>query len=1140
MDTKINNIKTDAQRLPMGYEIQPNTIKMLEEKLKMMHSLLHRGFLENTEIQDKFDRASNSTATFNKPKIVIKMAKVTSIRYRKSEDIRQAMHTFLVTVHRLKTPFFYLLTGKEGEVELLLGLYDHEEYKNKLENTFQTFLTILPGFLPGCELKRLEKGGEKLLEYLDALPNKRVITGIPAEKDKREDKQTQDRTIFGIEQLADAMPEHFAVLTVACPVSDSHNKKTQEDVSRWHDFAHGFVKITEQIAHAEQEGTGGGTSLTEGKSDTKTSSESAGQSLTKRPNLPVSILKLLEFYTVGGAYPQSSENRTVSDQTSTGVSSSATTSSNWQKGSTDSIALTLEHTNKQALYLEELLGRLHKRLDVGTGVGMWRTVTEVYADKPPHVEKAAQILAGLLAGSESSLDPIRIINVPDTVDPFGTMDNKGLKVIDSHPLGQEYQYLSTLLTSNELAHITMLPIHELPGLPVEKLTDYGRSQIHGSEDKSISIGYLVDREIETKRQITISTSQLQRHCFVTGATGSGKSNTMRGLLTELWNDQGIPFLVIEPVKREYRGMQSCIKGGMRIFTLGKGYNDFSINPFDFEPVVGLVPHIDHLKAAFNASLGTYSSMPFILEDIIYRVYEQYGWNLESGENRLLYKAADALGEEVPSKSLRNLFLPRLSDMIPLVEESIQKFFPSITDYGGSLMGALRARLSSMTRGAKGALLNQQHSVSFRELLSKPCILELSPFADNDEKSFVMALILMRLYEYRQSEDLKGEIQEPDRLRHLLVIEEAHRLLSKPNASGEHTAQSRQKGVEVFADVLSEIRSYGQGIVIVDQIPSKLIPDVLRNTDVKIAHRLVDREDRQVLGATMNLDDDQLQDLAKARTGQASVYFGGLRKALRVQVSQAPLGPGICDDKDPHLVREYFSAFGGIDIDFDVMRLKREPDISMALAVGYLTIALTEDPDIFKGLREEACSRIKEMLKLNSDEHVWPALVPGFYKIREQFIVQGIPMYLAAYMTIVSASVLRAWLKNEINLNDRIKCLTAENKGLGLLYARQQCAVDLLQHLIGIRLQGKRSSFQEEVERGLRYIESQKGIIPLKEILANHSNELVMKYTISEAALNNLILRHLCSYKTDNDELRALAGVATNELRNTLTLAEDIA
>jgi hypothetical protein len=164
------------------------------------------------------------------------------------------------------------------------------------------------------------------------------------------------------------------------------------------------------------------------------------------------------------------------------------------------------------------------------------------------------------------------------------------------------------------------------------------------------------------------------------------------------------------------------------------------------------------------------------------------------------------------------------------------------------------------------------------------VFELEAFSDNDEKSFIMALLLGRIYEHRQVEYQNGKVPG-NTLRHIVVLEEAHRLLAKAEGKGELQASPRTKSVEIFSDMLAEVRAYGQGMIIVDQIPSKLTPEVMKNTEVKIAHRLLSKDDREAVGATMNLSKEQIEDLARHDAGEATMYFGNLANAHHVKIKE---------------------------------------------------------------------------------------------------------------------------------------------------------------------------------------------------------------------------------------------------------------
>ncbi len=111
------------------------------------------------------------------------------------------------------------------------------------------------------------------------------------------------------------------------------------------------------------------------------------------------------------------------------------------------------------------------------------------------------------------------------------------------------------------------------------------------------------------------------------------------------------------------------------------------------------------------------------------------------------------------------------------------------------------------------------------------------------------------------------------LRHVSVFEEAHRLLRRPE---EHRGSgATTHAVEMFAGLLAEIRAYGEGLVIAEQIPAKIIPDAVKNTAVKIVHRLPAADDRETVGATMNMTDAQSRYLVTLPPGQAAVFTDGM-------------------------------------------------------------------------------------------------------------------------------------------------------------------------------------------------------------------------------------------------------------------------
>lgn len=305
-----------------------------------------------------------------------------------------------------------------------------------------------------------------------------------------------------------------------------------------------------------------------------------------------------------------------------------------------------------------------------------------------------------------------------------------------------------------------------------------------------------------------------------------------------------------------------------MFTLGYEGNDsvpFRINPFEKIDGVPLQLHIDYLLSSFKASFELYPPMPYILETSVYNVYAELGWDVLNDRNtkgRTDYPTLDDLYYEV---------------------EIVAEELANGAKWKSDVVASLQARIKSLMIGGKGAMLNTKKSYPTDKLLALPTVLELDSIGDDDVKSFVISMIMVQVYEFRKSQ--LGNVTKKG-LSHVLLIEEAHRLLKNVSTSqGGESANPQGKAVEFFCNMLAEIRSYGQGLLISDQMPTKLAPDVLKNTNLKICHRIVTKEDRELLGSSMNMTSDQVESISMFNTGYAAIYSEG---DSRPQLVKLPL------------------------------------------------------------------------------------------------------------------------------------------------------------------------------------------------------------------------------------------------------------
>lgn len=521
---------------------------------------------------------------------------------------------------------------------------------------------------------------------------------------------------------------------------------------------------------------------------------------------------------------------------------------------------------------EQLLVATLKSLGEGMTAGAWRTGVYLMGD-----ERSFPLLAGLwrstFSGEASAPQPVRVwdrLEVAGLAEGWAMPDAPGLPGPGHYRQPFNFQ---TLLTSHQLATIVNLPSLETPGFAVNLVTRF--DAVPSKRDKSVTgtvnVGFVVSGGKASQTPYSVTPSSLTRHIFVAGVTGSGKTNTIFQILEQLAT-ASIPFLVIEPSKTEYRSLLDTAGLGdlLHVFTVGdEQVSPLRLNPFEFAPGTAVSVHLDLLRSLFTASFGMWNPLPQILEQSLYRVYEHCGWDIATNTNDRL----DADG------TMPSMAYPTLSDLYEEVEETIAALGYS-DEVTSNMRAALSTRIGALLIGGKGHLFDTPTSTPDHILFERPVVLELEPLGDDDDKAFFMGLVLIRLAELARS---RGQCET---LRHVVVIEEAHRLLANvATSSGSEESNPRAKAVEAFVNLLAEVRAYGEGIAVADQTPVKLAPELIKSTNLKVAHRLVAEDDRIALGTTMAMSDAQIRGLATIRTGRAAVYSEGDDAPLLIQVPQ---------------------------------------------------------------------------------------------------------------------------------------------------------------------------------------------------------------------------------------------------------------
>ena len=442
------------------------------------------------------------------------------------------------------------------------------------------------------------------------------------------------------------------------------------------------------------------------------------------------------------------------------------------------------------------------------------------------------------------------------------------------PYSHPYKY-QTILSSSQLAAYIHLPQLETRGFTVKLVPEFDVVPTQVAVDSSICVGNVIDRTRHTDVPYLVPVNSLSGHVFVTGVTGAGKTNTVFHLLREAFTHD-VGCLIIEPAKKEYRALldDPILGKEMRVFTAAdESTSPIRLNPFEVLQDAPLSVHLDLLRSVFSSSFGMWVPLPQILEKCMLAIYEDHGWDVLSNQNQRL-----KTGKWGP-----NAF-PTLTDLVRKIEEIVPTlgFDPEAQ---GRILASLTSRVNGLRSGGKGRMFDVRESISMDELLRCPTVLELESMGDDDDKAFMIGLLLTRLVEYRR-------LHGPNDMQHILVVEEAHRLLGNVvRGADQEQSDPKGKAVESFSNLLSEIRAYGQGILIADQVPTRLAPDVIKNTNLKIVHRIVSGDDREVLGRAMAMSDRQVAALSSFQRGQAAVFSGASDDApILVQIKPAKIDP----------------------------------------------------------------------------------------------------------------------------------------------------------------------------------------------------------------------------------------------------------
>lgn len=516
-------------------------------------------------------------------------------------------------------------------------------------------------------------------------------------------------------------------------------------------------------------------------------------------------------------------------------------------------AITLNTENKIVSNLLDRIDTQLERIKEFETFGMWECAAYFISEEPPIAEIAAATYKSIIQGKNSGVEVSSINswnedNAKEIIKNINNFEHPSFRYNDNI-----FVKATSLISSKELGIQMGLPKKSVIGFPVVEHSSFAQEVItyNANEDndrKSITIGKIFNMGKITEKVMQLSKESMAMHTFITGSTGSGKSNTIYEMLDQL-DIVGVKFMIIEPAKGEYKNVFGN-RNNVTVLGTNPNYSELlRINPFKFPKSIHVLEHVDRLIEIFNVCWPMYAAMPAVLKDAVLSAYEDCGWDLVESVNRI-------------SDELFPTFADLERELWTVIENSAYS-----EELKGNYIGSLVTRIKSLTNGLNGQIFASDE-IDNKLLFDENVIIDLSRIGSLETKSLIMGILVMKLNEYRMSEATEMN----SKLKHVTVLEEAHNILKR--VSTEQNSESSNvsgKSVEMLSNAIAEMRTYGEGFIIADQSPNAVDVSAIRNTNTKIIMRLPDEVDRRLAGKAAALKDEQLDEIAKLPKGVAVVY-----------------------------------------------------------------------------------------------------------------------------------------------------------------------------------------------------------------------------------------------------------------------------
>ncbi|MCL2157800.1 MAG: DUF87 domain-containing protein [Oscillospiraceae bacterium] len=888
----IRNEGYDAQRENENHAIQQvnaniasaKSLDKLNQDISAVYNFLNHRHIEELENCDvkKYQKAASN----------ISMYKINKIMYNEKEDSYEKLTNVFSALHSFVSGVTMIIKSDGKEIGLYLCTSDSNKDK---ETAGRLLASNIKGQFSGSEIIKVDN----ILEDMCQAKIIKSVSIIPGKRNEETHRQ-RDFSAQGFEKLIDSLiGKKYTLFVVSQKVPSDIIEDYKNGLENISTLLSPYAKESASYAYNSSQTVGYNYSdnFSEGVNDSI--SKSFGTSHTNGVSSGESINHGSSFNFFGfgtnkgrstntGESVQNGVNRNEATVSGTVFSVGSSKGESNSKTEGETHTLNVARDNKAVVSLMEAIDKHLKRIEENRVFGMWKCSCYISADDDETADISSNTLKSLLLGDDTIsaeaycnkwtdeqnktkeiLDYIKYLQHPQFNYTYALKPDSRANEQTINKIMDQIVTPALMISGKELPTIMSLPRKSVPGVAVSEMAEFARNvpiEWLQRTKRRIEFGNVYHMGQNDIMPVQLDVDAFASHCFITGTSGSGKSNTTYNILKNL-NDKNVKFLVIEPAKGEYKKVFGAYPGmKVNVFTTTpKHCRMLRINPFEFHEKVHILEHINRLTNTISACWPLYGPMPAMLKQAFEKAYINCGWDLNHSS-----KIAGG-GKTFPD------FYDLEAVMTQILDSSEYS-----AQAKGDYKGALLTRISSMTSGFEGQIFCGNRGVSDKELFDANCVVDLSNIGSKETKALIMGVLIIRLREYRYATTTDTNVPT----RHVTILEEAHNILKRcSHEQSQDSGNIMGSSVEMLTECIAEMRTYGEGFIIIDQSPGAVDITAIKNTAIKIIHKLPEKQDCEEIGNALSLKEEQIRELSRLETGVAAVFHAGWTDALLAKMGK---------------------------------------------------------------------------------------------------------------------------------------------------------------------------------------------------------------------------------------------------------------